>query len=167
MSGLRDTLELGAKKHVLQMLHNGMFIMTTGGGECCYAATVSWVSRASFQPPLIMAALRRSSRLFESLVESRAAALNILSEGQLGLARKFFVHARGRDGAFEGEPYTCGITPVPVLENAAACVECRVSRIVDDVGDHAVVIMEAVAVQCRRRDARPLSAAESPWKYGG
>lgn len=160
-------MELGIKKQALQMLHNGMFIMTAGNADHCYAGTVTWVSQASFRPPLIMTALRKSSRLFECMSQSRAAALNILADGQVGLARKFFVHARGSDGAFEGERYTGGITPVPILEDAAASVECRVSKIVDDVGDHAIVIMEVVAAQCRRHDAKPLSVAESPWKYGG
>jgi flavin reductase (DIM6/NTAB) family NADH-FMN oxidoreductase RutF len=144
-----------------------MFIVTAGSAEMCYAGTVTWVSQASFRPPLIMTALRKSSRLFECLAENRAGALNVLSYGQLELARRLFVHARGRDGAFEGERYSAGITPVPVLENAAACLECRVTKIVDDVGDHAIVIMEVVAAQCRHRDAKPLSVAESPWKYGG
>lgn len=167
MSGLRDHIDLGAKRHALQMLHNGLFVLTAGSGEHCYAGTLSWVSQASFRPPLIMAALRRSSRLFGCLAESRAGALNVLGQGQLELARRLFVHARGRDGAFEGERYSAGITPVPVLENAAACLECRLCRTVEDVGDHAIVIMEVVAAQCRRLDAKPLSAAESPWKYGG
>jgi flavin reductase (DIM6/NTAB) family NADH-FMN oxidoreductase RutF len=167
MLSLRESIDPATKKQALQMLHNGMFIMTSGSGERCYAATVTWVSQVSFRPPLVMTALRKSSRLFECLIESRTAALNILDAGQAGLARKFFVHARGSDGAFVGERYTGGITPVPVLEDAAACVECRVSKIVDDVGDHAIVIMEVVAAQCRRRDAKPLSVAESPWKYGG
>jgi flavin reductase (DIM6/NTAB) family NADH-FMN oxidoreductase RutF len=168
MSGLRDIhIDLGAKRQALQMLHNGMFVMTAGSGSRHYAATVTWVTQASFKPLLIMTALRKSSRLFECLSESKTAALNILTEGQVELARKFFVHAPGRNGTFDGEPYNHGITAVPVLEEAAACVECRVSRIVNDVGDHAIVIMEVVAAQCRRRDARPLSTAESPWKYGG
>jgi flavin reductase (DIM6/NTAB) family NADH-FMN oxidoreductase RutF len=160
-------MDLATKKQVLQMLHNGMFIVTAGSAERCYAGTVTWVTQASFRPLLIMTALRRSSRLYECIMESRAAALNILAEGQLEMARKFFVHSRGSNGAFEGERYSSGITPVPVLEDAAACVECRVSKILEDVGDHAIVIMEVVAAQCRRRDARPLSVAESPWKYGG
>lgn len=167
MSGLRDQLDMGAKKHALQMLHNGMCIITAGSGERCYAATVTWVSQASFRPPMIMAALRKSSRLFECLAQSRAGALNVLSQGQLELARKLFVHARGESGAFEGERYSSGITPVPVLESAAACLECRVCKIVDDVGDHAIVLMEVVAAHCRRPDAKPLSVVESPWKYGG
>jgi flavin reductase (DIM6/NTAB) family NADH-FMN oxidoreductase RutF len=168
MSGLRDIhIDLGAKRHVLQLLHNGMFIMTSGSGGRHYASTVTWVSQASFKPLLIMTAVRKSSRLFQCLNESRTAALNILTEGQVELARRFFVPAPGRDGTFDGERYGNGITAVPVLEAAAACLECRVNKIVNDAGDHAIVIMEVVAAQCRRRDARPLSAAESPWKYGG
>lgn len=155
-----------AKKHVLQMLHNGMYVMTTGRGERSCAATVTWVSQASFRPPLIMAAIRRSSRVFERLSESRVATFNILTQADIGLARKFFLHTPGVDGSFAGERYTDGVTAAPVLQTTPAYVECEVRRIVDDVGDHAVVIMEVVDAQCRR-DVQPLSVAESPWKYGG
>jgi flavin reductase (DIM6/NTAB) family NADH-FMN oxidoreductase RutF len=155
-----------AKKQVLQMLHNGMFVMTTRSGERSCAATVTWVSQASFRPPLIMAAVRKNSRVYRCLAQSQIAVLNILAQEQLALARKFFLHTPGRDGAFDGERFTDGVTSAPVLQSAPAYVECKVCRIVDNVGDHAVVIMEVVDAQCRR-DAQPLSVAESPWKYGG
>lgn len=155
-----------AKKQALQMLHNGMYVMTTRSGQRCCAATVTWVSQASFRPALIMAAVRKDSRIFECLSESRHAVLNILAHGQVEVARKFLLHTPGHDGAFRDERFTDGITSAPVLQSAPAYVECKVCRIVDDVGDHAVVILEVVDAQCRR-NTRPLSVAETPWKYGG
>ena len=54
MTGLRDIhIDLGAKRQALQMLQNGMFVMTSGSGSRHYAATVTWVSQASFKPLLI------------------------------------------------------------------------------------------------------------------
>ncbi len=148
------------------MLHNGMYVMTTRSGERSCAATVTWVSQASFRPPLIMAAVRKDSRIFGCLSESRIAALNILTHAQLDLARKFFLHTPGQHGSFDGERFADGVTSAPVLQSASAYVECRVCRILDDVGDHAVVVMEVVHARCRQ-NARALSVAESPWKYGG
>ena len=148
------------------MLHNGMYVMTTRSGERSCAATVTWVSQASFRPPLIMAAVRKDSRIFECLSESRIAALNILTHAQLDLARKFFLHTPGQEGSFDGERFADGVTSAPVLQSAPAYVECRVCRILDDVGDHAVVVMEVVHARCRQ-NAHALSVAESPWKYGG
>lgn len=148
------------------MLHNGMYIMTSRSGARTCAATVTWVSQASFRPPLIMAAVRKDSRIFECLSESRRAVLNILAQAQLDVARKFILHAPGNGDAFHDEHFTDGITSAPVLQSVPAYAECKVNRILSDVGDHAVVIMEVVDAQCRQ-PVRSLSVAESPWKYGG
>lgn len=155
-----------AKKHALQMLSNGMYVMTSGGSARDCGATVTWVSQASFQPPLIMAAVRKDSRIFKCVSESQVAVIHVLAHAQLDVARKFMCHASAHDGTLNGECFTTGITSAPVLQNVPALVECKVRRIVDDVGDHAVMIMEVVDAQCREQ-ARPLTVADSPWEYGG
>jgi len=47
-----------------------------------------------------------------------------------------------------------------------AHIECRVERIVETDGDHAVVILQVVEADCREQ-VRPLTIADSPWEYGG
>jgi flavin reductase (DIM6/NTAB) family NADH-FMN oxidoreductase RutF len=47
-----------------------------------------------------------------------------------------------------------------------AYIECSLERIVDTDGDHAVVILRVIEADCRER-VRPLTMAETPWKYGG
>ena len=64
------------------------------------------------------------------------------------------------------EPFRLGATSAPILENAPAYVECRVRRMVDDVGDHVIVVLEVVEAECHQA-AAPLTVAESPWEYGG
>jgi flavin reductase (DIM6/NTAB) family NADH-FMN oxidoreductase RutF len=159
-------MDSGTKKRALQKLHYGMYVMTSRSRVQCCAATVTWVSQASFHPPLIMAAVRKSSHLFKCVSESGIAVINILAQARLDVARKFFSGSQSTDGAFDDEPFTAGISTAPVLQSACAFMECRVHRILDDVGDHAVVIMEVVEAQCRE-DARPLTVAELPWKYAG
>jgi len=157
-----------ARRQVLQMLHNGVYVMTTrdGDGQSC-ASVVTWLSQASFRPPLIMTALRKDSRLYQALAESGIAALHVLAAGQLDVARKFLTHMRARGGSFQDEPFQDGVTSAPVLRCAPAYLECKLCRRIDDLGDHAVLLMEVVEAQCRREDARALSIAETPWKYGG
>lgn len=154
------------KKQVLRMLFNGMYVMTSRNGDGCCAATITWVSQASFHPPLIMAAVRKNSNVFKCMSESQIAAINILAHAQLDVARKFFSGTQGVDGTFNGEHFTSGMTTAPILRSAVAYAECKVRRVVDDLGDHAVVVMEVVETQCRKQ-VQPLTVAESPWKYGG
>ena len=47
-----------------------------------------------------------------------------------------------------------------------AYVECRVRRIMDDLGDHVIVILEVLEAECRQQ-TQPMTIAESPWQYGG
>ena len=148
------------------MLSNGVYVLTSRSENRYGAATVTWVSQASFKPPLIMAAVRRESKVFKCLSESRAAVLHIVGEQHQEIARRFFSPTEAGGGTINGEPFAEGRTAAPVLASLPAHVECRVERIVETDGDHAVVILRVVEAECREQ-VRPLTIAESPWEYGG
>jgi flavin reductase (DIM6/NTAB) family NADH-FMN oxidoreductase RutF len=148
------------------MLSNGLYVMTSRSGDRYGAATVTWVSQASFRPPLIVAAVRPESNVFACLRQSGVAAIHILGRGQEDLARRFFEPTRADDGRLNGEPFRDGATEAPILRNAPAFVECRVRRILDDLGDHALVVLEVLEAGCGE-PVRPLTIADSPWEYGG
>jgi flavin reductase (DIM6/NTAB) family NADH-FMN oxidoreductase RutF len=148
------------------MLSNGVYVLTSRSGERYGAATVTWVSQVSFKPPLIMAAVRRDSNVFKCLEESRTAVLHIVGDRQQEIAHRFFFPTRAEHGTINGEPFAEGATSAPVLANLPAHIECRVERVIDTEGDHAVVILHAVEAECRE-PVRPLTIAETPWQYGG
>ena len=148
------------------MLSNGVYVMTSRSGDRFGAATVTWVSQASFRPPLIMAAVRPDSSVFACLRESGAVALHILGHGHEPMARRFLETTRVDDIGLNGEPFEDGATAVPILRNAPAYVEGRVRQILEGLGDHALVVLEVTEAACRE-PVRPLTIAESPWEYGG
>lgn len=154
------------KRKALRLLSNGMYVITSRSGNDFGGATVTWLSQASFKPPRVMAAIRMDSHVFKCLSRSGSAAIHILSAGQQDVAQRFFSPTRAEEGRINGEPFTAGVTGVPILENMPAHIECRVVRIIHDVGDHAVVIFEVVEAEYSEL-VRPLTIAESPWQYGG
>jgi flavin reductase (DIM6/NTAB) family NADH-FMN oxidoreductase RutF len=154
------------KQKTLRLISNGMYVLTSGRGTRLGAATVTWVSQASFKPPLLMVAVRRDSTLFSCLRESRVAALHILDRRQKSLAQKFFTRARANTPPLNGEPFSEGKTSAPILKNLAAYVECKVVNIHEEHGDHAIVILEVVEAALHK-PVRPLTVADSPWEYGG
>lgn len=160
------SMDLHGKKKALRMFTNGMYILTSRSGESYGAATVTWVSQASFKPPLLMTAVRRDSNVFRCLAESRIAAVHLLAADQGELAKKFFTPTRASAGMINGEPFVDGKSSAPILMGTPAHVECRVLQILDDLGDHSIVVLEVVDAEVRR-DARPLTIADSPWEYGG
>ncbi len=155
-----------ARKKTLRMFSNGMYVITSRSGARFGAATVTWVSQASFKPPLIVAAVRPESNVFQCLRESGVAAIHVLGANHEDIAARFFPPTKTLAGAIHGEPFVDGRTSAPILRNSPAYVECKVRQIVERGGDHAVVIMEVVEAECRQQ-LRPLTIADSPWEYGG
>jgi flavin reductase (DIM6/NTAB) family NADH-FMN oxidoreductase RutF len=154
------------KRQTLRMLSNGVYVLTSRNENRYGAATVTWVSQVSFKPPLIMAAVRRDSNVFQCLAESHTAVLHIVGDEQQEVARRFFSPTHAGDGTINGVPFSEGTTAAPVLPNLPAHVECKVERIVDTSGDHAIVILRVVEAECRA-EVRPLTLADTPWEYGG
>lgn len=159
-------MELMTRRKTLRLLSNGIYVMTSRNGDHYGAATVTWLSQASFRPPCIMAAIRPLSNVFKCLSSSGFAAIHILGFDQQDVAQRFFFPTKADGCRINGEPFIEGVAGVPILPNTPAHVECRVVRIVEDVGDHAVVILEVVGAEFRDQ-VRPLTIAESPWQYGG
>lgn len=155
-----------SRHRTLRMMSNGVYVMTSRSGGRFGAATVTWVSQASFRPPLLMAAVRPGNNVYACLRDSGVAALHILGSGQEDMARRFFAPTEAGASGINGEPFQEGITEVPILRNAPAYLECRVRRIVDDLGVHALVVLKVLDASCREQ-VRPMTIAESPWEYGG
>jgi flavin reductase (DIM6/NTAB) family NADH-FMN oxidoreductase RutF len=154
------------KQKTLRMLSNGVYVLTSRSENRYGAATVTWVSQASFKPPLIMAAVRRESNVFECLSESGSAVLHIVGDRQQEVARRFFFPTHAARGTINGEAFMEGKTAAPVLPSLPAHIECELEQIVDTHGDHAVVILRVVEAECQER-VRPLTMAATPWNYGG
>lgn len=159
-------MDAKVRQKTLRLLSNGVYVLTSRSENRYGAATVSWVSQASFKPPLIMVAVRRQSKVFECLADSRSAVLHVVGNRQQEIARRFFFPTHATCGTLNGEAFMEGRTSAPVLPNLPAYIECQVEQIVDTEGDHAVVILRAVEAECQER-VQPLTMADTPWKYGG
>jgi flavin reductase (DIM6/NTAB) family NADH-FMN oxidoreductase RutF len=158
-------MDAGARKQTLRMLSNGIYVLTSASGGRYGAATVTWLSQASFKPPLLMAALRPESNVFQCLEKSGVAVVHIVDRAQQDMAQRFFAPTAVQDGTLNGEPFAPGRTQAPVLKNALAYCECVVRQLCP-LGDHTVVVMEVVEAACRGK-ASPLTVEASPWQYGG
>jgi flavin reductase (DIM6/NTAB) family NADH-FMN oxidoreductase RutF len=158
-------MDVPIRKRTLRLLSNGIYVVTASSGAAYGAATVTWLSQASFKPPLVMAAIRPDSNVFKCLADSGIAAVHILAGDQLDIASRFFSPTKVVDHTINGEPFVRGLRGAPILQSAAAYFECAVRHIFR-LGDHAVVVMEVVEAECRG-ELQPLTVAASPWQYGG
>ena len=137
-------MDESAKKTALRMIPYGLYVMTAEDEDGrISAATVNWVTQASFKPPLVAVGVKADSQVHDIIKKSGNFALNVLGKGQQGAAYTFFKPAE-RDGQkISGEPFHAGSTGAPVLENTPAFVECRLVTTVEE-GDHSIFVGEVV-----------------------
>ena len=162
------------KKTVLRMIPYGIYVLTCEGenGKVA-AATVNWVTQASFKPPLVVVGVQAES-LAHALIKDRSVfALNILGQGQGDIAYGFFKSVEREGSSIGGRSFSAGATGSPILSDATAFVECNLVDTVEK-GDHSVFVGEVVNAGIHkpfdgRADQAVLSMADIGEKvfYGG
>jgi len=144
------------RKTVLRMIPYGLYVATarSATGEIA-AATINWLTQASFEPPLLAVGLKAESSIAMIAERAGALAVNVLGRTQAELAYTFFKPVTHDDERISGERYRLGETGAPLLETAMASVEGRlVERVAH--GDHHLFVLQAVAATLRQvPDGRP------------
>ena len=157
-----------ARRTILRKLPYGVHVMTAVGSDGTgVGSTLTWISQCSFQPPLVMIAIQKTSQIHGAIVASGALAVNVLGEGQKGIAKAFFKAPAGEGDRFGEYRYEAGPgTGAPLLTDVPAWLEARVTDRVER-GDHTVFVAEVVSAGVRDAAAKPLLLSDTPWNYGG
>ena len=158
-------MDPNVRRQVLRMIPYGLYVATARWEEKIAAATIDWVTQASFEPPLLVCCLRKESFIYEVIRKARIYALHPLSEGEKDFAADFFKHREATDTHINGHAYRLAPSGAPILEEPAACIELEW---LDELsqGDHSVVLGRVLNVE-RKREARALLLRETGWNYGG
>ena len=131
-----------AKKTALRMIPYGIYVLTADDGKGNVAgATVNWVTQSAFNTPLVVVGVKTDSGAYQIVKSAKTFALNMLGKDQKGLAFTFFKPAAVADGKLSGQAYRKGTAGAPLLADAPAAVECKVTSIVEQ-GDHHIVVGE-------------------------
>ncbi len=156
-----------AKKIALRMLVHGVYIVGAGEGEDAVANGITWLTQASFEPPLVMAAIRVDGRLHEAVQKAGAFSVNLVSVEQQEMVQTFFKPAETRGDTINGYAFEPGpATGSPIFADAPAWFEVRVRHSFHS-GDHSVFVGEVVEAGVRDAEAKPLALHDTPWQYGG
>ena len=84
-------MDQDTKKSVLRMIPYGLYVLTSGSESGDYAAaTVNWVTQASFEPPLVVVAVKADSFIHSVITKNKTFALNVLGKDQGDVAFAFF-----------------------------------------------------------------------------
>ena len=146
-------LNADAKKTLLRKIPHGVFICGVAEGEEVNGFTASWVTQGSFEPPLVVMAVRADSTSNGIIQRTGRFSLNVLSADQKDLAAVFFKPQKAMGGRFDAAPFTLG------------GVECELVGQVAH-GDHTVFVGEVKSATLHR-DGAALELSSTGWQYGG
>jgi flavin reductase (DIM6/NTAB) family NADH-FMN oxidoreductase RutF len=136
-------MDMDAKKTALRMLPYGLSVLTAKDEAGRFAAaSLNWVTQASFQPPQLVVCLRKDSTTLSIVESARLFALNMLGKNQGDLAFAFFKHVEEVDGKLGGVGYQL-VQGIPVLDPVPAYVLCQVVGSMGQ-GDHSVILAEVL-----------------------
>lgn len=145
---------------VFHRLTTGVYVIGVAHARQTNAFTAAWLMQVAFDPLLVALSVNASHASYPLLAASGAFVVNVLQQHQLDLAGHFGTRS-GRDGnKLEGVRWRAGQFGAPVLSEAAAFLECRVTSSVQ-AGDHVVVIAEVVDGAVLVDDAIPMRYDET------
>lgn len=157
-------------KSALKMMPYGFYSITSCTSDDANAMVANWVTQASFEPRLIALGLQKTCYTHGLLEKGGSFAVNIFAQEDSEAIMPFTKGRSKNPDKMRDAKYTqAPVTGCPVLDGAAAYVECRVVQIVDVGGDHDIVIGEVVGGDVMKEvDAsEALTLPELGWSYAG
>lgn len=138
-------------RSVLGRFASGITVVTTHDEDGRdHGMTASAFSSLSLDPPLILVCIANDATMAPVLARTDTFAVNILSDVQEPLSRRF---AGKLDDRFAGIGYTRGQLGDVLLDDVLAWMQCRVVAR-HPAGDHVIVVGQVEFADAR--DARPL-----------
>ncbi|HTU17951.1 MAG TPA: flavin reductase family protein [Gemmataceae bacterium] len=139
-----------AQRRIMGHFATGITVVTARHNGDIQGMTANAVASLSLHPPLVLVAVDKTASMHAALTGSRHFALNILSDAQEDLSRRFAM--RGPKEVNDVSWITAS-SGAPVFGDALAWVDCRLAEILAG-GDHDIFIGEVLAGDCR--DGLPL-----------
>jgi 3-hydroxy-9,10-secoandrosta-1,3,5(10)-triene-9,17-dione monooxygenase reductase component len=125
-------------------MRSGVYIATSSFENHPAGCTCVWVTRASFDPPLIAVNMSPVRHTFHTIEKSGMFCLNVMGASGLEQARFFGFHSGHLEDKFRAVDYRNSPGGCPLLGLAVAYLDCRLHSIVS-AGDHRLVIGEVTA----------------------
>jgi len=107
--------------------------------------TANSFASVSLVPPLISVSIDESAEMHRVLADSDALVVNILSDRQEAISRRF---AEPHDRRFEGIAWEDDARGIPVLLETLATIACTIEARVP-AGDHTIVIARVIGGSTR------------------
>lgn len=134
-----------AQRRIMGHFATGVTVVTTYLENEIYGMTANAVTSLSLNPPLILVAVDKTASMHAALTSSRFFAVNVLSDAQEHLSRRF---AQRGPKEINDLTWIRASSGAPILADALAWVDCRLAEVLPG-GDHDVFLGEILAGDSR------------------
>ena len=136
-------------------LVQGVYVVTTRLGEKINGMTAAWVSQVSLNPLLIMVSIAPARYSHSLIKESGIFAINVLTQDQMELAKRFGYKSGRQIDKFAGLEWLPAPSGAPVLPQAYAYFDLK---LVDTctAGDHTLFVGQVLEAKILRPRSQPL-----------
>lgn len=132
-------------KEALNRMPYGFYGLTSRHGDDVNAMVANWIMQASFTPRLIAVGLQKKAYTHGVISAGGVFCVNMFNQEDQDAMLPFTKgRAKRPDKMAEASFTPAPETGCPILEGAAAYLECTVVQMVDVGGDHDVLIGEVV-----------------------
>lgn len=144
------TIALSLFRHLMGHFATGVTVVTSAVDGQLTGMTVSAFASLSLEPPLVLICIHHEAQSHDLIVSAGLFAVNILSEDQEYISRRF---ASSSAEKFISGEYRISEHGLPLLNGVLATLECRVVNRVPG-GDHTIFIGEPLDAQIHK--SKPL-----------
>src|SRR5229473_186508 len=106
--------------------------------------TASSLVSISVEPPMVLVGLDHEAATRAAVAKSKAFNVSVLTRSQEFIADRLAGRAPAIDLRWDGVPHRLGTNGIPLVEGAAAWLECRLVEI-HPAGDHDICVGEVTA----------------------
>jgi flavin reductase len=134
------TAEDASFKSAMRLLASGVTIVATEWHGTRSGLTATAVCSLALSPPRVLASVNMGGQSYGLLEKSRCMSVNLLAEDHIELAKRFAAkRTQHDDDRFAGGNWRPRVTGAPVLIDALAGLDCRITEIVA-LDTHAILI---------------------------
>lgn len=108
-----------------------------------HGMTVSAFCSVSLEPPLVLVCIGHDASMYSTMEKATHFTVNILSEGQEAIARRF---AETSSDRFSGIGFTRGQNGMTILDEVLGFIECEITERYE-AGDHDILIGAVTVVE--------------------
>jgi flavin reductase (DIM6/NTAB) family NADH-FMN oxidoreductase RutF len=157
-------------KEALRRMPYGFYSITSRNGDEVNAMVGNWLTQVSFEPRLVMFSLAKNAHTHDVVSAGGVFAINIFNKDDSDAIKHYTKSHAKNPAKMESAPWMpAPITGCPILEGAAAVIECRMLQMVDIGGDHDLLVGEVVNAVILKPgdDHTSLTLPHMGWSYAG